>query len=64
MTGEQSISGWPEHANHGRWKRIAPCTYCACGARLYNGKPPKDRAGQRSMADVVEKIANRRGSND
>lgn len=56
MTEQQSITGWPEHAGHGRWKLIAPCTYCACGVRLYNGKPPKTRGGQREMADAMEKI--------
>ena len=54
---EPSLSGWPEHAEHGRWRRVKPCVYCACGTRLYNGGVPKNVDEQREMAAVIERIA-------
>lgn len=51
-----SLTGWPEHAEHGLWKRTKPCVYCACGARLYNGTAPKNVEEQREMALAMEKL--------
>lgn len=56
----ESLTAWPEHAEHGRWKRVKPCVYCACGARLYNGSLPEDIDGQRAMAAEVEAFFQRR----
>lgn len=62
MPETPSLSGWPEHAEHGRWTLVKPCIYCACGARLYNGTAPVTIDEQREMAQAMEAIAKRRAA--
>lgn len=60
-----SLTGWPEHAEHGPWKRTKPCVYCACGTRLYNGTAPTNIQEQREMAAAMESLfVNRKRNED
>jgi hypothetical protein len=53
-----------EHVAHGPWQESRPCVYCACGARLYQGRLPKgdrlawataqDAAMERAFAEADE----------
>ena len=55
-----SLTGWPEHAEHGPWERVKPCVYCPCDTRLYNGTAPKSLEEQRGMAKEMEELFQRR----
>lgn len=36
------MMGYEVHDGHGPWRQAGQCVYCSCGARLYQGKIPKD----------------------
>lgn len=50
-----------EHADHGEWKKIGACVYCACDARLYQAKKlPKDRHALAEALDGLTPLLQKR----